>query len=145
MRRGAREDARPCCSSRSTIGEPYGRAVTGWPPRPLMLKGRMRMSERNRNNQSLFREGNERIAEIGRDFYSLDGEPREFVCVCGRPECVERFRISFAEYRAVRDDPNRFLVVPGHDDPAADKVVERQASWWLVELVAASARAERPR
>jgi hypothetical protein len=39
-------------------------------------------------------------------------------------------------------NPNRFLVLPGHDNPAEDQVVEHRPGYWIVETVGAAAQAK---
>jgi hypothetical protein len=90
---------------------------------------------RDTRNQVFFREVNERIAEAGTDMFSED-EQRELLCECGRIDCTERFSMTFAEYRRVRQSPRRFIVVPGHEDAAVERVVERRPGCWIVETFA---------
>jgi hypothetical protein len=92
--------------------------------------------DQNGDTQAFYRELNERIAEVGLGLFADEQEPREFLCECGHVECQERFTISFTRYRAVRENAHRFLVVPGHDDSAAESVVLRDGSYWVVETLA---------
>jgi hypothetical protein len=41
--------------------------------------------------------------------------------------------MSSAEYEAIRAEPTRFLVVPGHKRPEIENVVERQSGYLVVE------------
>src|SRR3954468_18079310 len=47
------------------------------------------------------------------------------VCECGRLGCNELIRLSRAEYGRVRSNARRFAIVPGHDVPGVEDVVER--------------------
>ena len=49
-------------------------------------------AERQGRNESLFREVNERIAEVNQTF-EVEGRS-EFLCECGREECKEPISIS---------------------------------------------------
>jgi hypothetical protein len=74
--------------------------------------------ERAAKNQSLFREVNERIEDLAAD----NGFVR-FVCECADTECSEAIAATLEEYEAVRGDPNRFVVLAGHEIPAVEDVV----------------------
>jgi hypothetical protein len=82
-------------------------------------------------NEALFREVNERIEGlqnslgVGGTFY--------VVCECGTAACTERFAITRADYLALRDDPRRFAVVPGHQAPEVERTVAERAGYLVVE------------
>ncbi|MGH2922119.1 MAG: hypothetical protein ACRDKU_08655 [Gaiellaceae bacterium] len=73
--------------------------------------------------ESLFRDVNERIAETAQRFGSDDAV---FVCECADPGCGERIPAPLDEYEQVRADGVRFLVAPGHEEPAYEQVLERR-------------------
>jgi hypothetical protein len=33
----------------------------------------------------------------------------------------------------VRSDPHHFVVVPGHEIPDVETVIERNEGWWIIE------------
>jgi hypothetical protein len=72
--------------------------------------------------ESLFRDVNERIAEVAE---RLGSDDAEFVCECADPDCGERLAAPLDEYEHVREDGARFLVAPGHEVPAYEQVVRR--------------------
>jgi hypothetical protein len=41
--------------------------------------------------------------------------------------------MSVGEYEALRKDGTRFAVVPGHEVPDIERVVERHQAYWVVE------------
>src|SRR6188472_2626716 len=88
-------------------------------------------SERQGRNESLFREVNERIAEVNQTFH-VEGRS-EFLCECSREECKEPISISIDEYESVRGEPTRFFVLPGHEDLSVERVVERNERYIVVE------------
>src|SRR5262245_40963770 len=75
------------------------------------------MGERQRRigeNEVIFREVNERVREAN-DTVDVAVGDAEFVCECGTATCIERVRMSLADYERVRAEPTTFLIVSGHD------------------------------
>jgi hypothetical protein len=91
--------------------------------------------ERLAGNEALFREVNERVAEVAENFVQVEthSEPVEFSCECGRADCMEQIAMTLVEYEAVRHAPTRFAVVPGHEVPDIERVVDRQSNYLVVE------------
>jgi hypothetical protein len=87
--------------------------------------------------QSLFREVNERIGELAEGFDMRDA--LTILCECGNPDCSEKIELSEAEYERLRLIPTRFAVLPGHDIPAVERVVEENERFAVVEKVGESA------
>jgi hypothetical protein len=88
--------------------------------------------ERLGANEALFREVNERVAEVAEQFNT--GETRVgFSCECGSRECVEQIAMSVAEYEAVRAEATQFAVVPGHEVPDIERVVARHPNYVVVK------------
>ncbi len=81
-------------------------------------------------NESIFRDVNERIEELGDDFNVAQ---TEFVCECADPACAERVPLSRAEYEAVRDHADRFFLVPGHFRLGFERIVEEHDRYLVVE------------
>jgi len=94
-------------------------------------------AERQGRNESLFREVNERIAELNQAF-EVEGRS-EFLCECTREECKEPISISIEEYEIVRAASTRFFVVPGHEDESVERVVERNDRYVVVEKIGEAA------
>ena|SRR5436190_2887443 len=88
-------------------------------------------AERQGRNEALFREVNERIAELNAAF-QVDGRS-DFLCECRREECTKPVSISLEEYEDVRRSPTHFFVVPGHEDDAVERVVARNERYVTVE------------
>jgi hypothetical protein len=91
--------------------------------------------ERLGANEALFREVNERVAEVAGHFIAGDAsESRvDFSCECGARTCTERIALSLPEYEGVRAEATRFVVRPGHDMPEIERVVERHSTYLVVE------------
>jgi hypothetical protein len=90
-------------------------------------------------HQSLFREVNERIEELAENFDLLDQVP--ILCECGTADCNERIVLTQAEYDHLRRIPTHFAVLPGHDIPAVERVVEQNDRFVVVEKFGESAKA----
>jgi hypothetical protein len=87
--------------------------------------------EKAARNQVVFREVNERIAE-------LTGLMNEtgfnlFICECSDPGCAESLEITTGEYEAVRRDGARFVIVNGHELPEVERVVDGNGRFIVVE------------
>jgi hypothetical protein len=91
--------------------------------------------ERLAGNEALFREVNERVAEVATHFIEVEtkGEKVEFTCECGRADCAEPIGMTLVEYEAIRLVPTRFAVVPAHEQPEIETVVERHPTYFVVE------------
>ena len=87
------------------------------------------------DRNTLFREVNRRTAAAGSEALFDVAELREFLCECGRDGCRELFPMSYTTYRDAHLSWDTFVVSPGHDDPAHDRVTERHESYWVVEAL----------
>lgn len=89
--------------------------------------------------QSLFRDVNERIQELGARWEASD-EPVQIVCECGDGRCHEMVAISVAEYESLRRRPSRFAVRHGHELLEIERVVERGDRFLVVEKLGVGGR-----
>jgi hypothetical protein len=90
--------------------------------------------ERLAGNEALFREVNERVAEVAQEFEAPPTvESIKFTCECGNATCIEQIAMTLEEYEALRAVPTHFAVVDGHVLPEIERVVERQPSYLVVE------------
>jgi hypothetical protein len=88
-------------------------------------------AQQDARNQSLFREVNERIGQLARG--SGVGGHDSYICECGNHSCTEPIELSRAEYEALRRHANRFAVLPDHENPATETVVEHHGRYRVVE------------
>ena len=86
--------------------------------------------ERLTKNELLFREANELTAKDLRD---LGAHVVIFLCECSSRRCLERVELRTAEYEHVRASSHRFFVVPGHEVPAMERIVEQHQTYLVVE------------
>jgi hypothetical protein len=61
------------------------------------------------------------------------GRVEDIYCECGRSGCPARVRVDHATYERVRADADRFFVLPGHELPDVEIVVEEQEGYLIVE------------
>jgi hypothetical protein len=85
--------------------------------------------ERLARTESIFRDVNERVAETAERF---DVEEPEFFCECSDKDCVERVPATLDEYEETRSDGTQFLVLPGHEDPRIESVVEEHGNRFAI-------------
>ena len=88
-------------------------------------------------NEALFRDVNDRLAKLTNKLASSAAYPLKaldgLVCECSDPLCLERIEpLPITQYEAVRHNPVRFIVVPGHESPDV-KTIERHPTYWVVE------------
>ena len=84
-------------------------------------------------NETLFREVNERIEDTVERFHDAgDTSAPEFFCECANPDCTFRISLTHAEYGAVRADPRQFVVLPLHFTPEVETLVTTTEGYWLV-------------
>jgi hypothetical protein len=92
--------------------------------------------ERRAKNEVLFREVNERVAEVVTHFLEdgqTDSEPIGFTCECARTDCGEPVTMTLGEYEAIRTEPIHFAVAPGHERLEIESVIERHPTYFVVE------------
>jgi hypothetical protein len=97
-------------------------------------------------NEALFREVNERIEDVSATL--VGDKPMEFLCECDDKECVEKVSATRAEYEAIRAVATHFVVLPGHEDPRVEHVVQKTERFLVVEKegeVASEAQKDDPR
>jgi hypothetical protein len=93
--------------------------------------------EKAARNQVVFREVNERIAEltelVNETGFNL------FICECSDAACAESLELTREEYEAVRADPARFVVLDGHQMPEVERVVGGNGRYLVVETIGPAA------
>jgi hypothetical protein len=89
-----------------------------------------KQQERFVRNESLFREVNERIADVNEDVEVED--ETEFLCECGNENCLETVRLTRTDYERIRADGTRFVLKPGHEEESVETVVERTPEFIVI-------------
>jgi hypothetical protein len=104
----------------------------------------MRDERRQRlaDNESAFREINERIERRVEHWKALEDGLHSAICECCDSECVDRIKVTPSEHRMARSRCDRFLIAPRHENADIERVVYRHDRYWIVQkhrdLVAAS-------
>jgi len=84
-------------------------------------------------NEALFREVNERIAELTEANDAGGGDAVAFVCECSSLECGAQIALTLVEYATVRARPEVFAVVPGHERLDVERVVGEGHGYLVIE------------
>lgn len=99
---------------------------------------------RKERNQVLFREVNERIADVAADLDAhaglSPGPAYPFICECGKTGCREQVTVSLATYVSVTAQGDAFLVARGHERPSEEDVVWETDHFAVVRTRAAGLR-----
>jgi hypothetical protein len=82
-------------------------------------------------NEDLFRKVNDQIEGVNEAFGTITGT-MSLLCECGELDCLEQIELSLDEYRELRADPTRFAVIPGHEIPDVERIVERRPGYFVV-------------
>ena len=91
----------------------------------------MDRKQRIEENEKLFREVNERVAQM-QTAYAQDPDP-EWVCECGDETCFEKIVVALDEYREVRGHDNWFVIKPGHEKLDVEQVVRERGAYLVVQ------------
>lgn len=95
-------------------------------------------------NQVVFRRFNEKLqkdidkvnataAEVGDEPFILNAdEPLYFYCECSDEQCAKRIKISLNEYARIHKERDLFTIMPGHDVPQIEEVIETNAEYDVV-------------
>jgi hypothetical protein len=82
-------------------------------------------------NETLFRAANERVAEW--EERDREDSPELYFCECADPVCEQKIALRASDYERIRSDSDRFFVVPGHEIPDVETVVERHENWVVIQ------------
>lgn len=92
----------------------------------------MSRSERVAQNQEVFRQANEILADVAEP--AADSERWfPFICECADLGCMGELPLSLDEYRHIRGRPDHYAILPGHEATDIERVVERGNRFAIVE------------
>lgn len=83
------------------------------------------------SSESTIRDVNEGI-ERGQ-WPGEEDTPVGFRCECAQLGCNQLIELSVREYEDIRAHPRRFVVVPGHEAPDVERVIEAGPRYVIVE------------
>ena len=89
--------------------------------------------ERAARNEALFREVNEEVERLSDRHETTAGEPLRLVCECANDQCSETIAVPPEVYEQVRANPRQFLVRPGHETSAVERMFALTAEYAIVE------------
>src|SRR5436309_1237367 len=82
-------------------------------------------------NEAVFRQINEGI-ERGQ-WPGEEDAPVSFRCECAQLGCNEMIELTVNDYETVRANPRWFMVVPGHERPDVEVVIEARPGYLIVQ------------
>ena len=91
-------------------------------------------AERKALNEGRFRDANEQIEQKAVELVGVDDQQFvPFLCECPQMDCTNIALLTLKEYEAVRSDGRQGLAVLGHEDPAIERVLERNERFVMTE------------
>jgi hypothetical protein len=87
-------------------------------------------------NESRFRLVNERLRDLVIDDAERHGEHADLlsvVCECGDVDCTAKIDVPLATYEWARSGSARFVIVPGHEIPDSERIVQHGNGFLIVE------------
>jgi hypothetical protein len=93
--------------------------------------GRTRLARAEKNEQA-FKDHNARRARLEEEGGCPEDEPVPFACECDDASCARAVEVPLGEYERAVAPADRFVVLPGHEDPAVEQVVERHDRFLVV-------------
>ena len=97
----------------------------------MMSEQKKRLGE----NEALFREVNERVADVVEPHGEIGGTISRvnFNCECANGGCTEQIEMTLVEYEAIRAEPTHFIVSPGHEVPELERIAEEHPTYLVVQ------------
>ena len=83
-------------------------------------------------NDSLFREVNDRLRELAGD-PGVRPLSAQYLCECVDDACLELIELTPEEYETIRSYRGAFVVFPGHERREVNRVLERNDRFVLIE------------
>ena len=93
--------------------------------------GETRLARAEKNEQA-HKEHNERRAKLEEEAGFAQDDRVPFVCECDDPGCAHAIVMRLDEYEQAVKPPDQFVVRPGHQDPAVERIVECQDGYIVV-------------
>jgi hypothetical protein len=82
-------------------------------------------------NEAIFRQVNEQIKSLD-DELGVDDGTITVICECGDAVGTERIELPLEHYERIRSDSLLYVIVPGHEFPNFESVVEHAEGYDVV-------------
>ena len=81
----------------------------------------------------MYRAVNLEVARVSEETGGGPNDRLEILCECGEDGCNTTLDVSRAEYDDAHQQPDRFMVAPGHEDEQIEHVVKRTPEYLIVD------------
>jgi hypothetical protein len=97
----------------------------------MSSNGKQRLARAEKNEEA-FKQHNERRAALEESGGCPEDEPVPFVCECDDPTCARAVELPLGDYERAVAPPDQFIVLPGHEDPSVERVIETNPGYLVV-------------
>jgi hypothetical protein len=92
-------------------------------------------NERAARNEAMFRTVNRELEQATREAGAGPADELEILCECGDEGCSALLTLTINEYDEIHRQADRFVLVPGHENPEIERVVARKELYFVVDKV----------
>jgi hypothetical protein len=89
--------------------------------------------ERIAKNEVVMRAANREIQHAEEEVGNGSEGRFEVLCECGREQCDGMLSLTMGEYEEIHRQHDRFVVLPGHNTPGIESVVEERDGYLVVD------------
>jgi len=93
----------------------------------------MDFAQRAARNEEIFRTVNDRIDQSAQQ--QEVESPLPFHCECDDAGCFGKIDIRPSQYERIVAHRYRFVLIPGHEDPRVERIVERHDAYVVAEKI----------
>jgi len=85
-------------------------------------------------NEVIFRDANQTAQQFIEQVEGPHSAKKAgFYCECSNLDCRERIELTAEEYKRLHQNKRHFVVVPGHEMPQVEKVIQQETTYSLIE------------
>jgi hypothetical protein len=87
-------------------------------------------------NEVVFRQLNQELKDRASHLFDEPENqdyPMRFYCECSDENCRARISLNPELHQKHHANPCRFVILPGHESLAIERVVEKHSDYWVVE------------
>jgi hypothetical protein len=89
--------------------------------------------QRRADNEVIFEKANDVIAKVAQRMQDDPEEEVRFLCECSDSSCAAQVEVTVDEYKDIRRRDNVFILLPRHDDPRIENIVDTNPRFVLVQ------------